>query len=262
MGFRSANLLNHSTTFNSDSSAKLLYLYESIVDREIQDDNLKVKHKTFAPSMFRCDRVNWFRLRGTQPDAISTPDKALDFTAKIGTACHEIIQSRLSRELRADWLDVSLWIKDHVNPDFNYTTKVSGYETLVEFTNPPVRFACDGLVRFNGKVYLLEIKSSEYTSFDNLVAPKPKHIDQVKCYSSLLNVPDVLFIYIDRQYGGMKCFEMHVNENQMQEVRDKMARIMDLVEANIAPDGLPKGDPDCSSNMCPYYKVCKQWGRY
>lgn len=261
MGYRSANLLNHSTLFNSDSSAKLLTAYEKIIESEIQKDSMQVKHRTFAPSMFRCDRVNWFRLRGTQPDVIQVPDKALDFTAKIGTACHHIIQSRLSEYLGADWLDVAEWLETH-RPSSTYTVEKSGYETLVEFQDPPVRFACDGLIRFNGKVYLLEIKSSEYTSFDNLTGPKEKHIDQVKCYASLLNVQDVLFMYIDRQYGGVKCFEMHINELQMKQVRDRMARVMELVEANIAPDGLPKGDPDCSSNMCPYFKVCKQWGRF
>jgi hypothetical protein len=40
-----------------------------------------------------------------------------------------------------------------------------------------------------------------------------------------------------------------------------MTKVMEYVDANIAPEGLDKGDPDCSQNMCPYYKKCQEWGR-
>lgn len=262
MGFKNANLVAYATRFNSDSSAKLLQLYEGILDNEIADENKGPKHKTFAPSFFRCDRVQWFRLRGTEPDVVSKPDRALDFTAKIGTACHEIIQERLSARLGSDWLDVNEWIQSN-NISTNYVVEKKGYETLVEFFEPfPVRFACDGLIKFNGKVYLLEIKTSELKSFEDMVAPKPKHIDQVKCYASLLNVRDVLMLYQDRQYGGFKCFELRISESQTDEIKARMTNIMKLVEANIAPDGLPKGDSSCTSASCPYFAKCKEWGRY
>ena len=125
----------------------------------------------------------------------------------------------------------------------------------------PVRFACDGIVKFHGKVYLLEIKSAEFSSLNDLVEPKAKHIDQVKAYSMLLHIPDILFLYIDRQYGELKCFEVNVPDYEQEWVKEKMQNVLDLVEANIAPEGLPVGDPDCTQNMCPYWKKCKEWGR-
>ena len=91
--------------------------------------------------------------------------------------------------------------------------------------------------------------------------PKPYHVDQVKCYSSLLNISDVLMIYIDRQYGSLKCFETNISLSDMLQVRNDMKSVQRAVETNIAPEGLPVGDPWCRSNMCPYYKVCKEWGR-
>lgn len=111
MAFRCANL-ERLTKFNSAASSDLIDMYESILDDEILSKNSSPKHKTFAPSSFRCMRINWFRLRGVQPDQIKSPDRTLDFSAKIGSACHEIIQSRLSKNLGADWIDVSKYIQE------------------------------------------------------------------------------------------------------------------------------------------------------
>lgn len=264
MAFRSANLTAHMIKFNSAVSSDFLDMYTKVVENEIREKNAQPKHQTFAPSQMRCDRVSWFRLRGTQPDAIKNPDVGLNFTAQVGTACHEAIQKRLIQNLGADWINVQDWINE--NPEFfsNYELELTlkGYESMIDLKKPyPVRFACDGIFRFQDKVRLLEIKTAEFSSLNDLTEPKAKHMDQIKCYATLLNIPNVLFLYQDRQYGNLKCFEVTVKEEDQKQVREKMDNVMRLVEANIAPDGLPSGDPDCSQSMCPYWKVCKEWGR-
>lgn len=245
--------------FNSATSCSLLDLYDEAVDNEIRENALEPKHKSFAPSQFRCARVSWFRLRGTQPDKVITPDRGLQFTADIGTACHEIIQKRLSKTLGADWIDVEDYLK---SVGIEAEVEKVGYETRVNITKPyPCRFSCDGLIRLNGQIYLLEIKTSDHSSFEDLTDPKPKHIDQVKLYCTLLGITKVLFLYVDRQYEGRKCFEYIVSDADKQEIKHKMQYIVDMVEANIAPSSLPKGDSSCTPSMCPYYKVCQEWGR-
>ena len=257
MSFRPAELIN-SIRFNSATSSDFLDLYESAIDEEIQLKSLEPKHKSFAPSSCRCKRLSWFRLRGVQPDKITEPDRGLQFTADIGTACHEIIQKRLSNKLGDCWIDVSKYVADR-HPE--YTVTRSGLEWQIECTDIPVRFACDGIISYQGKLRLFEIKSAEHSSFVDLDRPKDKHIDQVTFYCERLDLDDVLFLYIDRQYGDVKCFEHHVSQPDKDNVKKTCQFVIDMVEANIAPDGLPKGDPDCTSNMCPYYQKCKEWGR-
>ena len=195
---------------------------------------------------------------------ITNPDMTLDFTAQVGTACHEAIQKRLSENLGSDWIEVQDWINSNPELFSSYEMNITkeGYESRVEMTKPfPIRFGCDGIIRFKDKVRLLEIKTSEFSSLNDLIEPKPIHIDQIKCYSMLLHIPDVLFLYQDRNYGGLKCFEVNVTLQDWESLRQRMWKVMDLVEANIAPEGLPKDDAACSQNMCPYWKVCKSWGR-
>ena len=264
MAFRPANITAHMIKFNSANSAELIDLYNSAVTDEITAHNSRPKHQTIAPSSFRCDRINWFRIRGVEPDAIKKVDVALDFTAQLGTACHEMIQRRLSEKLGTDWLSVEDHLKEVSlsRPEYVYNTEQSGYETKVELIKPyPVTFAVDGLIMWKGKKYLVEIKTSEFSTFNDLVEPKPRHIDQIKCYATILNLSNVLVIYMDRQYGDIKCFELNMTASDERYVWDKMQRIVDAVESNLAPDPLPKGDSNCTRSMCPYFDKCAEWGR-
>ena len=170
-----------------------------------------------------------------------------------------MIQERLSKSADIKWLSVSDWLSSH-GCLRNWTVKSEYLEQQIESDNPyPIRFACDGLIEFQSKTYLLEIKTSEFSSFQDLIEPKPKHMDQIKCYATLLDVSNVLVLYVDRQYGGLKCFEIVISQAEKDAMIAKMQHVMDCIESFIAPEGLPKGDPDCNPNMCPYYAKCKEW---
>lgn len=257
MAFRSANFA-HLAKFNSAVSSDFLDLYNEAIDSKIIAQNAEPKHRTFAPSAFRCPRISWFRLRGVQPDKPNKPDRILQFTADIGTACHELIQSTLSERLGDDWLDVGEYLAQ-ANLGYQYEVSKDGFETHVEIFDPPVRFACDGLVRWKGEYYLLEIKTSEYSSWDELTSAKPQHVDQIKFYATLLNIDKVLVMYQDRQYGEIKCYEMKITLQDMKGIRDKIKYVQDMVESNLAPEKLPKDDPWCTAAHCPYYQKCKEW---
>lgn len=243
--------------FNSAASSKLLSFYDDFVTQKLREESLQPKAQTFAPSSFRCARKCWFRLRGVETDMLTTPDLILNFKAEVGTARHLVIQSNLKAALGSDWLDVEEFLSDHPIP-YEYVLTKNGLETLVEIKNPPVRFACDGIIRWNDKIYLLEIKTADYDSWNSLTDWKAEHKDQIKCYSSLLHIPNILVIYEDRQYGGMKCYEEFVNDLESQAVLERMSYIQQMVEYNLAPERVPDGNYIC--NNCEYRLKCKQWG--
>lgn len=260
MAFRGWNP-QHLAPFNSANSSDFLDAYNSYLEDKIKSDAERPSHRTFAASSFRCERWSWFRLRGSKPEKPEV-DTTLNFTAEIGTACHRIIQTNLQNLLRDDWIPV----KNHIQSiDFPYKYTLqedeNGLESLVEIEDPPIRFACDGIIQINGTRYLLEIKTSEYSAWNDLLEPKPHHIDQVKCYATLLNLPNVLFVYQDRQYGGLKCFEITVSYPDMLMVKERFERVVDLAKKNLVPEPLPRGDKWCTRSMCPYYNVCGEYGR-
>lgn len=258
MAFRSIGS-THLTRFNSAASCDFLDMYESFVDSKIREELQTPSSRTFAPSSFRCDRRSWFRLRGVEPDRQKSVDRVLNFTAELGTACHAVIQTNLKQALKDDWISVKDYLLENP-PESRYilTESEDGLETKIEFLDLPVRFACDGIIRWKGELYLLEIKTSEFSSFQDLTDPKSIHIDQILCYGTLLGLSNVLVLYQDRQYGSLKCYELKISEGDKDTIRKRFKHVLDMVEANIAPDRLPTGDSWC--NNCPYPQKCKEWG--
>ena len=232
MAFKSVESIK-SARFNSDFSCKFLDLYEDALDKSILEGESKLPSRTFAPSQIRCKRVSWFRLRGVEPEPEIYVDRTLNFTTKVGTACHQTIQSVLSNYFGADWIDPEEYLKS-ANLPYKYTCTHNEYETMIEITDPaPIKFAPDGIIFWKGKYWLLEIKTTEYSSFDKLNNTKPKHMDQIKCYATLLNIHNVLVLYQDRMYGGLKCFENKITDADMQEIWNMFTEVRNCVIANI-----------------------------
>ena len=246
------------TTSNSSEASRFLDMYK----QNVRDGLLSYPHvpsKSFAPSSLRCMRQQWFRLRGTKPDLYAEPDVTLDFIADIGTHCHENIQSNLEKFLGEDWLDVESYLESQDIP-YSYSCEKHGHETRIKVDYPPVKFACDGLIRFGSTVYLLEIKTSERKSMESLVMPKQEHLDQIKCYCTLLNVKDAMVMYQDRQYGSLKCFTYRLSDSDRSSILNTFSDVERYVNSNIVPPALPVGDKWCNSSYCRYFKTCRKWG--
>lgn len=247
--------------YNSDCSCRFLNAYELGLSEELKQDIGKPHKKSFAPSQFRCPRLSWFRLRGVSTDIPPEPDLNLNFTAEVGTALHTIIQRHISKNKYIDWVDVQSYI-DSIDSLKNCKVSNDGFETRIEIDYPPITFACDGIIRWDDIYYLLEIKSCDKTTWDKLQGPKEEHIDQIHVYSSLLDLNNVIMIYVDRQYGGMKCFDLKIPSYVKDDVFASMYRILDSVKSHIAPEALPQGDKWCQPSYCSYYKKCKEYGRW
>jgi len=250
--------LGSASRFNSAISSNFLDDYDNFVVEKIRNEESRQPSQTFAPSSIRCKRISWFRLRGVAPEQEVHVDKTLNFSAQVGTACHRIIQENLENWLGDDWIDVESYLRTSNRP-YSFSCTKSGSETNVIIEYPPIKFSPDGIIRYGDKLYLLEIKTSEYSSFDKLTDPKPQHVDQIKCYCTLLGLSDALVLYQDRQYGDFKCYEVHILDYEMQAIWDMFKEVLDCVKKNIAPSKLPGRDPWCTPAHCRYYNKCKEW---
>ena len=257
MAFRPVDSIQHAR-FNSANSCEFLTLMENTIDEAILEGESHIPSRTFAPSQLRCKRVSWFRLRGVLPEPETVVDRATNFTALVGSACHQNIQDLLSKKLGASWIDPEDYLRSQ-SFNYKYSCTKNDYETQVEIFEPvPIKFAPDGIIFWKGKYWLLEIKTSEYSSFDKLEAPKSQHLDQIKSYATILHIHNVLVIYQDRQYGGLKCFEVTISDNDMDEMWGMFREVQDYVVKNIAPPK-PLDTRYCTSSYCRYCNKCKEW---
>lgn len=95
----------------------------------------------------------------------------------------------------------------------------------------------------------------------DLTDPKSQHIYQAKGYGTLLHIDKVIFMYIDRQYGDVKSYEIKITLEDSTQIVNMFSRVQKLAEARIVPEPLPKGDSWCSRSMCNYFDKCSQYGR-
>ena len=266
MAFVSAHL-ERLCRFNSAESSDFLDLYDAATETAIRNEREKKPGTWISPSSMRCLRKTWFKLRGMDPDVRENVDSTLEWLANIGTAAHEIIQSRLSAYLGDNWISAKRYIEDNLDNipwtrdeygKTNYSVDYKGYETRVCILNPYVKFSVDGLVKFENEVWLLEIKTMETASFRDIVEPREKDQEQIRTYASLLGIHKVFILYVDRTYGDTKCFKYIVPEYVFKEIWDKISYVQNAANFGLAPDRLPKGDIWCSE--CIYKKTCDQWG--
>lgn len=261
MGFRpitSVKSLETGADFNSAVSSNFKSMYDGFVDKRLTEKHKHKPSKAFAPSQIRCNRLSFFRLRGVEPDEDQPINRSLEFQADLGTFCHQVIQKDLKDNIGDNFVDVEEYFNTHTI-EFEYElTRKDEFETFIKFINPPVKFAVDGIIKIGEEYYLLEIKTSEYQSFKKLSGPKESHIDQAKCYASLLGLKHILFVYQDRLYGDIKCFEVTLQEYERTEIIENMKSVMHDAEVGVAPSKLPSGDYWCT--YCKYKKRCKEWG--
>ena len=255
MAFQKVNF-NSVISFNSAYSSRLLDIYREQSLADVRSESARSRSCTFSPSGMRCLRKQWFRLRGVETDVIENPDLGLDFRAKVGTDRHVAIQTRLSKALGENWISVQDYLKEHPIP-YSYDVTENGMESLVRIDSPPIKFAVDGIIQIDGRIFLLEIKTCDYSSFEHLTQQKLVHEDQVTLYSAILGIRDVLFLYEDRQNGGMKSYQYTVKESAVSDAISKIQYVMDMAEKRVAPDRLPPSDYMCSN--CEYAKKCREW---
>ena len=266
MSFRTASSIHDSksTVSNSVTGEKFLERYDEFLKKRIIDESEGyMPSRTFAPSSIRCRRRNWFRIRGTVPDSIKSPSMSLNHINHMGTFLHESIQSDMVEMLGDKWISIEEYLEYNPIPyKYSISSSDSGYETKITIEDPPVKFACDGIIELDGKKYLLEIKTCEARILSNLVDAKPEHIDQVRCYCTLLGLDDAIILYKDRQYGKMKAFTYHMEDSDRCIINSIFDDVTKALDRNLPPSGLPVGDKWCNPDYCVYYKSCQQWGRY
>jgi len=257
MGFQAVNM-DSIARFNSANSSDFLSAYTSYISDKIRTNLNRPKSRILAPSSLRCARKCWFRLRGSEPDVIQAPDTCLQYTADVGTSRHQAIQTNLSNMLGDQWLSVDDYLSMLDDYPYDYSIRKYGMEYQISIEYPPIRFACDGIIVWNDKIFLLEIKTTDYSSWNSLTEPKSVHMDQIKCYCTLLKIHDALVLYEDRQYGEYKCYELHFTQNDFSYIKDRIDYIMEMTDHNLAPEKLPQSDYMCKN--CEYQKKCLEWG--
>lgn len=219
--------------------------------------NARTPSKTYKPSSMNCMRNMYYQRLGVEVYEDSTAE--LIGICESGSDRHERLQAAVSEMknngMDCEYIDVADYINSRNIPDIEIVKK-QGYETKLYHNRLIMSFLCDGIIRYHGKYYILEIKTESVYKWINRDRVADAHINQATAYSLALGIPQVLFVYVNRDTCGMKAFMLNVSDADRERVQNTIIECEKCVLNKKLPDK-PEGDTKKLCQYCAYKKYCE-----
>ena len=173
-----------------------------------------------------------------------------------GTDTHVRVQTYISRMkengMDCEYIDVADFVNSRELNDVEVVSK-SGMETKLFHRQLKLSFLCDGIIKYKGVYYILELKTEGSSKFFNRQGVNPDHYNQATCYSIALGLDNVIFVYISRDTYDMKSFMFNVTDDMKQSITGLILNCENYVQEKKTP---PKPVvPDKKSCMYCHYKT-------
>lgn len=221
----------------------------------------RLPSKTYKPSGMNCIRASYYQIMGVQPDP-SSSSYTLVGICNSGTDIHVRVQTAVedmkNNGIDCEYIDVADFVKSR-NLDYLNIVAKSGMETKLYHKTLNISFMCDGIIRYKGKYYILELKTENSYKFMNRNGVDPSHYNQGTAYSLAFGLDDVLFVYISRDILDMKAFMFHVTDEMKQNLVGYIEECDGYVNRMIAPPKPEKVSKKACS-YCGYKNQCKRDG--
>lgn len=222
----------------------------------------RLPSKCYKPSSMKCIRNMYFQVTGTEPD-VERADSCLVGICESGSDRHERIQSAVSymKECGIDceYIDVADYVTEH-KLDYLEIKGKQGFETKLYHKDLNISFLCDGIIKYKGKYYILEIKTESLYKWQSRDGVAEEHISQGTCYSICFGINEVIFVYENRDNCDKKGYLLTVTEELKAEVLTKIEECDGYVERLIPPPK-PTDLPKKVCAYCNYKSECRKVGK-
>lgn len=212
----------------------------------------------YKPSSLGCMRIMYFDAIQAPHDP-SVPDYNGVRICETGSASHESIQGYVSRMREAgidcDYVDVGDYVRDH-HLDYLIIKNKRGFETKLFDTRYNLSFLCDGIIKYKGKYFILEIKTETDSKGFNRKEADPVHINQVTAYSLSLQLNDVMWIYEERNFCEPKVYHSVITDDMRTALIMRIETVDQAVKDMIPPEK-PTSGKWC--NYCAYKSLCRKY---
>lgn len=225
------------------------------------DKGQRLPSKTYKPSGMNCIRASYYQIMGVQPDEshsnytiVGICNSGTDIHVRVQTAVEEMKENGIDCE----YVDVEEFVKNHGLVYLEIKSK-SGMETKMYHRNLHMSFMCDGIIKYKGRYYILELKTENSYKFNNRKDVDPSHYNQGIAYSLALGIDQVIFVYISRDILDMKAFMFHVTDEMRSALESYIHECDGYVERQIAPPK-PEDVSRKTCSFCSYRRECKKDG--
>lgn len=225
------------------------------------DKSLRLPSKTYKPSGMNCVRQSYYQIMGIQFDE-SSSNYTLVGICNSGTDIHVRIQTAVEQMkengMDCEYIDVAEFVKQR-NLDYLNIVSKNGMETKLYYKKLNMSFLCDGIIRYKGHYYILELKTENSYKFTNRKDVDPSHYNQGTAYSLAFGINEVLFVYINRDVLDMKAFMLNVTNEMKQNLIGYIEECDGYVTRMIVPPK-PRDVTKKTCSYCGYKSQCKKDG--
>ena len=228
----------------------------------------KVDSLNITPSKLSCSVYEALKLLGTPKMGENQSFESIGYKES-GKSRHQAIQEFLMLNPGVEWYDPEKYIKENnlpfevkLNPEVIGLVKkypgmtiqearklLGDYEVNLHHKTQPLSFQLDGLIKYKGEFYIVEIKTIGKKDFSEI--PLEKHQWQGKAYSFLLKIPKVIWIYECRDDFKIKTVFQLFREGDHEEVRK---RLNTIILNKDTPTALERNFNKCK--YCLYRNTC------
>ena len=204
-------IVNQATTTMMPEQSFLQDLKRSI---EITDEkNRTPGSKTYKPSGMKCIRAMAYTILGKPIDETGSSYVGIGI-CNSGTDIHQRIQKAVldmrNNGMDCEYVNVADYVRSR-NLDYLQITKEpdfehGDYETKLYHKTLNMSFLCDGVIKYQGKYYILELKTESSNKFWSRTDTNPEHYNQGTAYSIALGIDNIIFVYISRDTLDMKSY--------------------------------------------------------
>ena len=171
--------------------------------------------QTYKPSSMNCPRASYYQLVGAEPDETGA-NYTLIGIGNSGTDAHVRYQTAISdmktHGIDCEYINVAEYVKSRELSDLEIVSQ-NGMETKLYNKKYNISFLCDGIIRYKGRYYILELKTETSYKWQNRKGVDPGHYNQATTYSLSLGLDDVIFVYINRDICDLKAYLFHVDDD-------------------------------------------------
>ena len=139
---------------------------------ELSDEkNFRKGSQSYKPSSMNCVRQMYYMVNGVEPEVTSS--YTLVGICNVGTDIHQRIQQAVldmkSNGIDCEYVNVADYVRsrelDYLEikqePDFEH----GNYETKLYHKTLNMSFLCDGIIKYQGRYYILELKTEGNNKF-------------------------------------------------------------------------------------------------
>lgn len=222
-------------------------------------NNVRKPSPTYKPSSMKCVRNMYYQVKGVEPDPSTTSYSnrgILESGTDIHVRVQQAIEEMKSNNMDCEYIDVADFVRSR-NLDYLEIREKSGMETKLYHKLLNMSFMTDGIIRYKGKYYILEIKTENSYKWTMRKGVAEEHYAQGTAYSLSFGLDDVIFVYVCRDNLDMKSYMLHVTDDMKQELAARIDESDRYLKAGTTPPK-PMDLPKSACAYCAYKLTCQR----